>query len=283
MGLGGAGNVSLVVAREKESEACKALSMGLNPIEQRKRDVGIPTFGTMADQVCDALSAGFRNAKHQAQWRSTLATYAAPLRPHPVDVITTDDVLSVLKPIWTEKPETASRVRGPILRRCWTLRRPRASARVKTRRGGGAIWTTCCLSLQSFSGAIMPRWPYEQVPQFVAFLQERESTAARALEFTILTAARSGEVFGARWREFDLEKKIWTIPSERMKAGRQHRVPLCARALLILQSIGPAEADEPFVFPERHGKQLSSMSMTMLLRRIGDRRDCSRISVKFPP
>src|SRR5206468_10117219 len=114
MGLGSAAVVSLADAREKAAMARRKLAQGLNPIEDRKRNRGIPTFGEMADSVLEALSAGFRNEKHKAQWKSTLESYAAPLRAKPVDTITTDDILAVLKPIWTLKPETASRVRGRI-------------------------------------------------------------------------------------------------------------------------------------------------------------------------
>ncbi len=114
MGLGSATVVPLADAREKAAAARRKLAQGLNPIEDRKRDKGIPTFGEMADSVWEALSAGFRNQKHKDQWKSTLETYAAPLRSKPVDTITTDDVLAVLKPIWMQIPETASRVRGRI-------------------------------------------------------------------------------------------------------------------------------------------------------------------------
>jgi Arm DNA-binding domain len=112
MGLGSAARVPLADAREKAASACRKIAHGLNPIEERKRDHGIPTFGEMADTVREALAAGFRNEKHKAQWKMTLETYASPLRGKPVDTITTDDVLAVLKPIWTTKAETASRLRG---------------------------------------------------------------------------------------------------------------------------------------------------------------------------
>ena len=114
MGLGSAASVPLVDAREKAARARRKIAQGLNPIDERKRDGGIPTFGEIADVVWEALSAGFRNEKHKAQWKSTLETYAAPLRAMPVDTIGTDDVLAVLKPVWTTKAETASRVRGRI-------------------------------------------------------------------------------------------------------------------------------------------------------------------------
>jgi predicted Rdx family selenoprotein len=148
MGLGSAASVPLADAREKAASARRKIAQGLNPIEERKRDGGIPNFGDLADDVREALSAGFRNEKHKAQWKSTLETYAAPLRSKPVDTITTDDVLAVLKPIWTTKAETAARVRG-ALRRFWTPPRRRASGMARTPPAGAAIWTTCCRSRPS--------------------------------------------------------------------------------------------------------------------------------------
>jgi hypothetical protein len=141
MSLGSALSVPLADAREKAANARRMVARGLNPIDERKRDRGISTFGEMADEVREALSAGFRNQKHKAQWKSTLATCAAPLKEKPVDTITTDDVMAVLKPIWTTKPETASRVRGRI-------EKVRDAAKAKgfrdgeNLRGGGAIWIT---------------------------------------------------------------------------------------------------------------------------------------------
>jgi hypothetical protein len=132
MGLGSASSVLLSSAREKAAVAVRALEAGRNPIAERKRTGGIPTFGEMADEVLAALSPGFRNEKHRAQWKSTLATYAAPLRAMPVDTVSIDDVLSVLKPIWTEKPETASRVRGRI-KRCSMRPRRRGFELARTR------------------------------------------------------------------------------------------------------------------------------------------------------
>jgi hypothetical protein len=141
MGLGSAASVPLADAREKAGSARRKIAQGLNPIDERKREGGIPTFGEMADDVRETLCAGFRNEKHKAQWKSTLETYAAPLRAKPVDTITTHDVLAVLKPIWTVKAETASRVRGRIEK---VFPKPRASVTARTLPAGEAIWTTCC-------------------------------------------------------------------------------------------------------------------------------------------
>ena len=267
MGLGSAAVVSLADAREKAAVARRKLAQGLNPIDDRKRDDGIPTFGEMADSVCEALSAGFRNEKHKAQWKSTLVTYAAPLRTKPVDTITTDDILTVLKPIWTLKRETASRVRGRI-------EKVLDAAKAKGFRDGEnpARW-------RGHLDHLLPKpsklerghhaaMPYEDVAAFVGELRNRKTTATLALEFCILTAARSGEVLGARWSEMDLAKRLWTVPAHRMKAGREHRVPLSNRVMSILKQLRDADCGE-FVFPgQKPKKPLSNMAMEMVLRRM---------------
>jgi integrase len=267
MGLGSATSVPLADAREKAASARRKIAQGVNPIEARKRDGGIPTFGEMADDVRETLSTGFRNEKHKAQWKSTLKTYAAPLRGKPVDTITTDDVLTVLKPMWTTKAETASRVRGRI-------EKVLDAAKAKGFREGEnpARW-------RGHLDHLLPRpsklarghhaaMPYEDVAAFVGKLREREASAALALEFCILTAARSGEVLGARWSEIDLDKKIWTVPANRMKPGRVHRVPLSARAVSILKHLAVPKSGD-FVFPgHSRGKSLSNMAMEMMLRRM---------------
>ena len=267
MGLGSATTVDLADARERAAAARRKVARGVNPIEDRKRDNGIPTFGEVADSVRESLSAGFRNEKHRAQWKSTLETYAAPLRAKPVDSIATDDVLAVLKPIWTAKAETASRVRGRI-------EKILDAAKAKGFRDGEnpARW-------RGHLDHLLPRpsklarghhaaMPYEDVAAFLGKLREREATAALALEFCILTAARSGEVLGARWSEIDLDKKIWTVPANRMKPGRVHRVPLSARAVSILKHLAKPKTGD-FVFPgHSRGKPLSNMAMEMMLRRL---------------
>jgi integrase len=267
MGLGSATSVPLTDAREKATDARRTVAQGLNPIDVRKRDGGIPTFGKLADDVREALSAGFRNEKHKAQWRMTLETYAAQLRDKPVDTIGTDDVLAVLKPIWTKKAETASRLRGRI-------EKVLDAAKAKGFRDGEnpARWRGHLdhllpkpLKLTRGHHAAMA---YEDVPKFVGSLRKREAVAALALEFCILTAARSGEVLGIRWSEIDIDKRIWTVPPERMKAGREHRVPLSARAAAILKTLAKTKQGE-FVFPgQTSHKPLSGMAMEMMLRRM---------------
>ena len=267
MGLGSAGSVTLADAREKAASARRKIAKGLNPIDERRRDGGIPTFGDMADDVRVSLSVGFRNEKHKAQWKSTLETYAAPLRAKPVDTIATDDVLAVLKPIWTTKAETASRVRGRI-------EKVLDAAKAKGFREGEnpARWRGHLDHLlprpSKLSRGHHAAMPYEEVAAFIAKLRERDATSALALELCILTAARSGEILGMRWSEIDFDKKIWTVPAARMKAGREHRVPLASRAVEMLRQLEKVNTGE-FVFPgQARNKPLSNMAMEMVLRRM---------------
>ncbi len=267
MGLGSATGVSLADAREKAATARRTIAKGINPIEERKRDGSIPTFGEVADELRQSLSQGFRNEKHKAQWKSTLENYAAPLRAKPVDIIGTDDVLAVLKPIWTTKAETASRVRARI-------EKVLDGAKAKGFRDGEnpARW-------RGHLDHLLPRpsklarghhaaMPYEDVAAFIVKLRKREASAAQALELCILTAARSGEILGMQWSEIDLDTKVWTVPANRMKAGREHRVPLSPRAVAILRQLEKPKAGE-FVFPgQARNKPLSNMAMEMILRRM---------------
>jgi integrase len=267
MGLGSAATVSLADARDKAATARRGISQGINPIEARKRDSGIPTFGEVADDVRQSLSEGFRNEKHKAQWKSTLENYAAPLRAKPVDMIGTDDVLAVLKPIWIAKAETASRVRGRI-------EKVLDGAKAKGLRDGEnpARW-------RGHLDHLLPRrsklarghhaaMPYEAVAGFIEKLRKRQATAALALELCILTAARSGEILGMQWSEVDLDTQVWTVPANRMKAGREHRVPLSPRAIAILRQLEELKVGE-FIFPgQAPNKPLSGMALEMMLRRM---------------
>jgi integrase len=265
MGLGTPATVALADAREKAARARRMVAQGIDPIHERKRAGGVPTFGEMADQVRESLSAGFRNEKHRVQWKSSLATYAAPLKDKAVDTIATDDVIEVLRPIWTTKAETASRVRGRI-------EKVLDAAKAKGFRHGEnpARWRghlDHLLPKQSkLTRGHHAAMPYEHVAAFVGRLRESDSLTALALEFCILTAARSGEVLGARWSEIDLDKKVWTLPPDRTKAGREHRVPLSERATAILQQLA-ASRTGAFVFPgRRKDKPLSDRPMHMALR-----------------
>jgi integrase len=267
MGLGSYPEVGLAEARELALKDRRLARSGVDPIAARKGK-GVPTFGEFADQVARDLADGFRNDKHKAQWAMTLKVYAAPLREKPVDKITTEDVLAVLQPIWREKPETASRVRGRI-------ERVLNAAKAKGYRTGEnpAAWRGHLENLLSkrsrLSRGHHAAMRYQDVPGFISKLREREAVAALALEFAVLTAARSGEVLGARWPEIDLDAKVWIIPAERMKAAREHRVPLSEPALAILTRLSEANASD-YVFPgQRAGRPPSVMALEMVLRRMG--------------
>jgi integrase len=213
------------------------------------------------------MRPSWRNAKHASQWEKTLREYAGSLRQTPVDAVTTADVLSVLKPIWFKKPETASRLRGRI-------ERVIDSAKAQGLRTGEnpARWRSHLDQLlpkrQQLTRGHHAAMSYAAVPAFLADLRKREGSAARALEFAILTAARSGEVLGALWHEINLEEAVWTVPAQRMKAGREHRVPLSKRAVALLKEVQGLGSGE-FAFPGlSSGKSLSVMALEMVLRRM---------------
>lgn len=272
MGLGSATVVSLADARKRRDEAYKLLAEGRDPIAEKKRPgpdvVKAVTFGAFADALVPGLVKGFRNAKHAAQWTSTLNTYAASLRSKPVTDITTDDVLAVLTPIWNTKNETASRVRGRI-------EKVLDAAKAKGLRTGEnpARWRGHLDNLlpkrKKLTRGHHTALPYEDVPAFVASLQGRSGISAKALEFTILTAARVGEVLECPWSEIDLKAKVWTVPASRMKAGREHRVPLSERALEILADMAPLRRGA-LVFPSlKADKPMSDMALSALYKRMG--------------
>ena len=228
MGLGGFPEVSLADARKARDGAERLARDGHDPIAARyaarKPDEGKPTFGEAANALIAAKAAEWRNAKHRAQWRTTLEVYAAQLWPMPVEEIDTAAVLAVLQPIWRSKPETASRLRGRIET---VLDAARARGHIPRNEANPARWRGHLDKLlskrQRLTRGHHAAMSYAEVPAFLASLRQREAMAALALEFLILTAARSGEVLGARWAEFDLEGKVWTVPAARMKAGREHR------------------------------------------------------------
>ncbi len=272
MGLGPAGAVPLAEARRLRDEARRTLASGANPIEAR-RDAKVrarftkPTFGEIADVLIEAKGAEWRNEKHKAQWVMTLRDYCATLRAKPVDEIDTEAVLGVLKPIWLEKPETASRLRGRI-------EAVLDAAKAQGHRAGEnpAAWRGHLAHLLPKRGKLTrghhAAMPYDDVPAFIAKLRERDAIAAMALELCILTATRTNEVLGARWSEIDFESKVWTVPAERTKPGRPHRIPLSDRALAILEKLAEAKTGK-LVFPgQRKGKSLSSMAMEMVMRRM---------------
>src|SRR5260221_7924738 len=254
IGFGSARDVRLARARELAGQARGKLAEGLNPKDARRRSEGA-TFGECADRLIEAMRPSWRNGKHAAQWEMTLRDYAAALRRLPVDKITTDDVLSVLKPLWNEKAETASRLRGRI-------ERVLDAAKAQGLRSGEnpARWRGHLDQLlpkrQRLTRGHHAAMDYTDVPAFMAELQARQVIASLALEFAILTAARSGEVLGARWDEFDLDRAVWTVPAGRIKAGREHRGPLSRRALKALKAMHAARNGD-FVFPgQKPGKPL---------------------------
>jgi integrase len=266
IGFGSARDVTLARARELARQARGNLGEGINPKDLRKPSKSA-TFGECSDQVIETMRPSWRNAKHAAQWQMTLQRYAAPLRRLPVDEVGTDDVLSVLKPLWNVKPETASRVRGRI-------ERVLDAAKAQGLRSGEnpARWRGHLDQLlpkrQRLTRGHHAAMAYVEVPAFISDLRSRSATAALALEFAILTAARSGEVLGARWNEFDLDRAIWIVPAERMKAAREHRVPLSPRALRIVTELEDSRTID-FVFPgEKPDRPLSGMSLEIVLRRM---------------
>ena len=273
IGLGAIRHVSLAEAREKASELRASFRAGLDPVAERERlkaaERPMQTFGEFADSMLDDIEGGFRNEKHRKQWRSTLQTHAGALREKPIDQIDSGAVLEVLKPIWLKLPETASRVRGRI-------ERVLDAAKAKGLRTGEnpARWKGHLELLlpkkskmaQTHHAAL----PFKEVGGFMAALSDRPAPAARALEFTILTAARSGETLGMTWSEVDFDAAVWTVPAERMKAGKEHHVPLSAAAMAILKKIEPEKPSSDLkIFTGSKGRSLSNMAMSMLLRRMG--------------
>jgi integrase len=271
MGLGSAADVSLAQAREQASDARRLAKTGKDPIAARRaeRTAGKDeTFGPFSLKLIDTIEMGFRNAKHRAQWRTTLTTYAAPIWNKRLTDIQTDDVLACLKPIWQAKAETASRVRGRIERVL-----DAAAARGLRSRDNPARWRGHLANLlpkrQKLARGHHAAMPFDDVPGFVARLRETEGVSAPALEFAILTAARSGEVLGARWSEIDFAGKVWTVQAGRTKAAREHRVPLTDRVVAILEMMATTRASD-FVFQgAKRGAALSVTALTMVMRRTG--------------
>ncbi len=281
MGLGPFPDVGLAEAREKAEAARKERQAGIDPLAVRRASRATQaastarTFAQVAEQWLAAHEGEYRNAKHRAQVRTTLATYAFPtLGAMPVAAITTGDVLTALRPVWQRAPETASRLRGRIEA---VLSYAKA---LHWREGENpAAWKDNLDHLLPATGKIAQAkhhaaLPWQDMGAFMAELRQREGTGARALEWTILTAARSGETRGATWAEIDLAGAVWTVAADRMKAGREHRVPLSDAALAVLRAMEPLRdpkaAGAALVFPgAKPGKPLSDMSLTAVLRRMG--------------
>jgi integrase len=272
-GLGSVNAVPLAKAREKAAEMRAALADGRDPIEARQatraeRD-GRKTFGDVANSFMKDNATSWKNVKHRAQWKMTLENYGKSLTHMPVENIDTPAVLEALKPIWQDKPETASRLRGRIEA---VLDAARASGLTPADRLNPARWKGHLDRLlpepNKLARGNHAAMPYKAVGAFVAKLREREAISALALEFLILSAGRTGEVLGAEWPEFDLEGKVWTVSAKRMKSNREHRVPLSPRAVEIVESLHAVRTGN-FVFPgQRLNKQLSNMALEMVLRRM---------------
>ena len=273
MGLGPANTVSLAEVREQADRWRKEVNAKRSPLASREADrrakQAIRTFGEVAAAYYDAKSRDWRNEKFRKQWMTPIERYAARLMPMPVNEIATEDVLAVLQPIWTTKAETASRVRGRIEA---VIDAARARGLIAPNEANPARWRGNLSHLlgkrRKLTRGHHAAMPYAEVPGFIGRLREREAMAALALEFLILTAARTGEVLGACWAEIDVEAGVWTVPANRMKASRPHRVPLSDRVLGILATLAQGRTGE-LVFPSaKSDRPLSGMAMVMCLRRM---------------
>jgi len=277
MGLGGYPDVTLAGAKEKAREKREQIDNGVDPIEVRRAKksalaaamAALITFSEAAKAYIAVKESEWKNAKHGDQWRNTLATYAEPVIGNVfVRDIDQSHILRVLEPIWMEKTETAKRLRGRIEKVLdWS--------RVRGYRSGEnpARWRGHLDTLLQSPGKVQKRehfsaLPFNQLGAFLVELRKQEGTGARALEFAILTAARSGEVRGATWSEVDLTDAKWTIPAERMKAKKEHRVALNNEAVALLKTTPEAERTG-LIFPNTKGNMLSDMTLTAVLRRMG--------------
>jgi len=281
MGLGPLALYGLQEARAKALDARRKRHEGIDPIEARRAErarqrldaAKAITFKQSAEAYIAAHSAAWRNGKHAGQWGATLTTYAYPIiGALPVQAVDTGLVLRVLEPIWRTKPETASRVRGRLesILDFAKVRGYREAENPARWRGHLDKLLPAHSKLREVEHHAA--LPYAELPAFLASLRQQEGIAARALEFAILTAARTGEAIGARWSEIDLLDKTWTVPLGRMKGRRQHRVPLSPRALAIVAEMQTVHAsnDDGFVFQGgKARKSLSNMAFLMLLRRMG--------------
>ena len=282
LGLGpaaGSDAVSLADARDKAAAFRLQVKAGTDPLLERDRKaaeaaaqaqaakVASTTFKAVSERYIADNRDSWRNPKHRQQWENTLSTYVYPIiGDMPVAEVGKAHVLKILEPIWKAKPETASRIRGRIetVIDAATARELRTGENPARWRGHLAhVLPKRSRLTRGHHRAL----PYAGLPAFVEKLQSRKAMAALALEFTILTAARTGEVIGATWDEIDFAKKVWTIPAHRMKAAREHRVPLSPRAIEILEALKPFGTS--FLFPGERSGKLSGMAMAMLLRRLG--------------
>ncbi len=276
MGLGSLADVTLSAARDAAAAARKKIRTGVDPIAARgappPEEAGVRTFREVGEEFVKSQESGWKSRVHRAQWRSTLETFAYPtLGDMPVNAITTVHVRAVLEPIWTSKTETADRLRGRI-------ERILASAKALGLRSGEnpAAWKENLADLLPPPRKVRrpghhKSLPWKRCPAFVASVLPRGGEGARALLLTLLTAGRTMETLGARWCEFDLTERTWTIPAERMKGGRLHLVPLSDAAIALLEAT-PAAARDPSAHVFHDGDpavHLSNMTMAAVLKRMG--------------
>lgn len=277
MGLGAYKEVSLAEARDKARRARELIRQGVDPIESqraaqsalRAASASALTFKETAKAYMSTHEAGWKNAKHGQQWRNTLEQYAYPVMG---DLLVRDvqkeHVLAALRPIWNEKNETASRLRGRIeLVLSYAMQAGYRPEGLNPARWRGGLDKLLPAPGKVAKSEHHPALPVAQVGAFMGRLRAAHGMGARALEFAILTAARSGEVRLATWAEIDMDAKVWTVPASRMKAGKEHRVPLSDVAVELLKAL-PRMAGVDFVFPAPRGGVLSDMTLSAVMRRM---------------
>lgn len=274
LGLGGYPALLVEDARRRAREAREQIAQGVDPVEARKarraalvaEQHRLMTFAEAARRCHKVRAEGFSNTKHKADWLSSLERYAFPIigKARMAD-LSNRDIMKVLEPLWREKPETASRLRQ----------------RIESVFSWGIVFGACdgpnparwdgnlkeLLPKPKRQRKHYPSLPFESMPEFIQQLRQMPGTAARALEFIALTAARSGEARGAKWGEFDLKARVWTVPAERMKARKIHRVPLSDAAIALLEAL-PRLSKNPYVFASPRGGAYSDMSLLAVIRRM---------------
>jgi integrase len=265
------GQFSLAKARERRDEMMPTIRKGEDPAPtpMAKAEIPVrpktPTFGEVAFDLLDQIETGFRNEKHRTQWRNTLTTYCTSIWDKPVDEVSTEHVLKILKPIWLTKAETASRLRGRI-------ERVLSAAKVQGYRSGEnpAAWQGHLQLLLQKRHKLQrghhPALPFPELPEFWQRLVQKDTVSSAALQYLILTAGRSGEIRGAKWDEIDFANRLWNIPAVRMKAAKEHIVPLGQAAIAILERM-KAQRISDLIFPgTKENAQLSDMTLSKLLR-----------------
>lgn len=273
IGLGAESAIGLGAVRKLAVKMREAVALGQDPRKVLEPPVAakrVPTFKEFADDYISSVEAGWKNTTHRKQWRNSLDQHAKAISDAKVDEVTTDDVLRILHPIWLSVPETASRVRARIER---ILDAAKARGHLRRDYANPA-------RLKGHLDHLLPRQrgmtrghhkalPYKDAAKFMEELRQRKAPAARCLEFTILTAARSGEALGTTWQEIDFDQRLWRVPEARMKAGVEHVVPLSDAAVAILETLKPVEPNSAGKVFAVDGAARSNMAMAMLLRRMG--------------